>query len=77
MTGTQTELTDAAGAARAIREGRPAVVDRSQETAFRDALEVNGGDARPAGTVEGRNYANGDAVALTLYRPQVRAGDPR
>lgn len=70
LTGTPTELTDAAGAARAIRQGRPAVVDQRLEEQFRAALARDGGDARPAGAVDGRNYANGDRVRLTLYRPQ-------
>ena len=74
LTGTETELTDAAGAARAVREGRPAVVDRSLEAPFREALARDGGDARAVGTVEGRNYSNGDRVALTLYRPQSEGG---
>lgn len=74
LTGTGTELTDAAGAARAVREGRPAVVDRSLDARFREALARDGGDARAVGVIEGRNYSNGDRVALTLYRPQSEGG---
>lgn len=68
LTGTRTELTDGAGAARAIRMGRPAIVEAREEDAFRAALA--GLDALAVGeSVEGRNYSNGDEVSLRLYRP--------
>jgi hypothetical protein len=37
LTGRETELTDPAGAARALAEGRPAIVEERDEAAFRDA----------------------------------------
>jgi 4-amino-4-deoxy-L-arabinose transferase-like glycosyltransferase len=68
LLGTTTELTDPAGAAQAIAEGRPAVVEGRQEKAFQAALVDLGQIARPAGVVEGLDYSDGDKERLTLYR---------
>ncbi|MBO9710622.1 MAG: glycosyltransferase family 39 protein [Caulobacter sp.] len=68
LLGTATELTDPAGAAQAIAEGRPAVVEGRQETAFRKALDALGQPPRPVGVVDGLNYSDGDKERLTLYR---------
>jgi len=68
LLGTATQLTDPAGAARAVAEGRPAVVEARQEPAFRAALAAQGQTARPAGVVEGFDYSDGDDERLTLYR---------
>lgn len=66
--GTTTELTDGAGAARAVAEGRPAIVEAREETPFREVLKTLGLTARPAAVVEGLNYSDGDQERLTIYR---------
>lgn len=68
LLGTTTQLTDPAGAAKAVAQGRPAVVEGRQEPAFRAALAALGQAARPAGVVEGFDYSDGDKERLTLYR---------
>jgi 4-amino-4-deoxy-L-arabinose transferase-like glycosyltransferase len=68
LLGTTTQLTDPAGAAKAVAQGRPAVVEGRQEPAFRAALAALGQAARPAGMVEGFDYSDGDKERLTLYR---------
>ncbi|MFZ0269097.1 ArnT family glycosyltransferase [Caulobacter sp.] len=76
LLGTTTELTDPAGAAEAVAQGRPAVVEGRQETAFLAALAALGQTARPAGVVEGFDYSDGDKERLTLYRgAPIRPGD--
>jgi hypothetical protein len=76
LLGTTTELTDPVGAARAVAQGRPAVVEGRQEKAFRAALAALGQAARPAGVVDGFDYSDGDKERLTLYRgAPVRADD--
>uniref|UniRef100_B0T0Z4 Glycosyl transferase family 39 n=1 Tax=Caulobacter sp. (strain K31) TaxID=366602 RepID=B0T0Z4_CAUSK len=68
LLGTTTELTDPAGAAQAVAEGRPAVVEGRQEKAFQAAMAAQGQAVRPAGVVEGFDYSDGDKERLTLYR---------
>ncbi|CAN5551508.1 phospholipid carrier-dependent glycosyltransferase [soil metagenome] len=68
LLGTTTELTDPAGAAKAVAQGRPAVVEGRQEAAFHAALTALGQAPRPAGVVEGFDYSDGDKERLTLYR---------
>jgi 4-amino-4-deoxy-L-arabinose transferase-like glycosyltransferase len=68
LLGTTTQLTDPAGAAKAVAQGRPAVVEGRQEPAFRAALAALGQAARPAGVIEGFDYSDGDKERLTLYR---------
>jgi 4-amino-4-deoxy-L-arabinose transferase-like glycosyltransferase len=76
LLGTTTELTDPAGAAKAVAQGRPAVVEGRQEKAFQAALAALGQTARPAGVVEGFDYSDGDKERLTLYRgAPIRPGD--
>jgi len=80
LLGTTTQLTDPAGAAKAVAQGRPAVVEGRQEKAFQAALTALGQTARPAGVVEGFDYSDGDKERLTLYRgapirPDDEAGD--
>lgn len=80
LLGTTTELTDPVGAAKAVAQGRPAVVEGRQEKAFQAALAALGQTARPAGVVEGFDYSDGDKERLTLYRgasirPDDEAGD--
>lgn len=68
--GTHTGLGGAEDAAEAIAQGRPAVVEAHEEAAFRKAMAARGLPLRPAGTVGGLNYSNGDDTVLTLYRGQ-------
>ena len=69
LTGRDTELTDAAGAARALAHGRPAIVEERQAQAFREAAARLGVAGRPVGVVDGHNYSQGDDVRLTVYAP--------
>jgi 4-amino-4-deoxy-L-arabinose transferase-like glycosyltransferase len=69
LTGRDTELTDAEGAARALAEGRPAIVEDREAEAFREAAARLGVVGRSAGTVNGYNYSAGDDVRLTVYAP--------
>ncbi|CAN5296595.1 phospholipid carrier-dependent glycosyltransferase [soil metagenome] len=69
LTGADTELTDATGAAKALSEGRPAIVEAHDADAFRRALVAVGAGGRAVGTVFGHNYSSGDDVSLTIYAP--------
>ncbi len=69
--GTETALTDAQGAADAIAEGRPAIVEDAARQPFLDAVRAYGVTAAPVGEVRGLNYSKGDRVHLTLYRSLV------
>ncbi|MGV8929303.1 MAG: ArnT family glycosyltransferase [Brevundimonas sp.] len=69
LTGRDTELTDAAGAARALAEGRPAIVEARDADAFREAAAELGVTGRAVGVVNGHNYSKGDDVSLTVYAP--------
>ena len=69
LTGRATELTDAAGAARALAEGRPAIVEARDADAFSAASADLGVTGRAVGVVEGHNYSRGDEVSLTVYAP--------
>ena len=69
LTGTDTRLTNAAGAAMALSEGRPAIVEAADADAFRRALLATGAAGRAVGTVTGHNYSTGDDVSLTIYAP--------
>ena len=55
-------------AAAAIAAGRPAVVEEREQGAFLAALAAAGLSPRPAGTISGVDYSNGDDMTLTLYR---------
>jgi 4-amino-4-deoxy-L-arabinose transferase-like glycosyltransferase len=66
--GTATELTDGEGAADAVSEGRPAVVEGREEKPFRDAMTTLGLTPHPVANVEGLNYSDGDKERLTIYR---------
>ncbi len=76
LLGTTTELTDPAGAAKAVAQGRPAVVEGRQEKAFQVALAALGQTARPAGVVEGFDYSDGDKERLTLYHDPCGRSSP-
>ena len=69
LTGRDTELTDAAGAARALSEGRPVIVEARDADAFRAAAAELGVTGRVVGEVDGHNYSKGDDVSLTVYAP--------
>lgn len=69
LTGRDTELTDAAGAARALAEGRPVIVEARDADAFREAAAQLGVTGRAVGEVDGHNYSKGDDVSLTVYAP--------
>jgi 4-amino-4-deoxy-L-arabinose transferase-like glycosyltransferase len=69
LTGRETELTDAAGAARALAEGRPVIVEGRDADAFSAASAELGVTGRAVGVVNGHNYSRGDDVRLTVYAP--------
>lgn len=69
LTGRDTQLTDADGAAKALSEGRPAIVEDRDAEAFRAASARMGVTGRSVGQVRGFNYASGDDTALTVYAP--------
>jgi 4-amino-4-deoxy-L-arabinose transferase-like glycosyltransferase len=69
LTGRNTELTDGTGAARALAEGRPVIVEARDADAFREATAELGVTGRVVGTVNGHNYSKGDDVSLTVYAP--------
>ena len=69
LTGRDTELTDATGAARALAEGRPVIVEGRDADAFREAAADLGVAGRAVGVVNGHNYSKGDDVSLTVYAP--------
>ena len=71
LTGRETQLTDATGAAKALAEGRPAIVEARDDRSFRMALAELGTSGRSVGEVRGHNYSNGDDVRLTVYAPTV------
>ena len=71
--GPAARATDAVEAARAVSDGRPAVVEARHDAAFRAALSRLGGDSRAETRVTGVNYANGERVELILYRPTTRS----
>ncbi len=74
LTGRETELTDAAGAARALAEGRPVIVEARDADAFSAAAAELGVTGRAVGVVDGHNYSRGDDVRLTVYAPAGGAG---
>jgi len=80
LTGRATELTDAEGAARALAEGRPAIVEAHDADAFHQSSARLGVTGRAVGVVTGHNYSSGDDVSLTVYAPPGAAettGDRR
>ena len=80
LTGRATQLTDAEGAARALAEGRPAIVEARDAEAFAQAAARLGVTGRAVGEVSGHNYSTGDDVNLTVYAPpgsEVSPGSAR
>jgi len=66
--GTDTQLDGPAEAAEAISEGRPAVVESREDSAFRAALPRYGAQAALVSTVQGLDYSNGRETTLRIYR---------
>ena len=66
--GTDTGLGGGAEAAKAVADGRPAVVERSAQPQFLAALKAAGLSPRPAGAISGVDYSNARDMTLTLYR---------
>jgi 4-amino-4-deoxy-L-arabinose transferase-like glycosyltransferase len=80
LTGRDTELTDAEGAARALAQGRPVIVESHDADAFHQSSARLGVTGRAVGVVTGHNYSSGDDVSLTVYAPPGTAeagGDRR
>lgn len=75
LLGTETELGNAEDAARAVEQGRPAVIEDRVADAFLRALAARKVKAAPAGTVRAYDYARGEPISLTVYRPGP-AGSP-
>lgn len=72
LLGTSTELDGPVEAARAVVEGRPAIVEDRENRAFRLALAAFGGRAREVAEVDGVNYSKGDPMRLRVYvSPEV------
>ncbi len=69
LAGRDTELTDAMGAAKALADGRPAIVEARDAEAFRLATVRTGVPGTAVAVVTGHNYSSGDDVRLTLYAP--------
>ncbi|MES2861045.1 MAG: glycosyltransferase family 39 protein [Pseudomonadota bacterium] len=74
LTGRDTELTNAMGAAKALADGRPAIVEDRDAEAFRAATARTGVPGTAVGVVTGHNYSSGDDVRLTLYAPPDAPG---
>src|SRR5262249_15393394 len=72
LVGTNTQLTDGAGAAEALRGGggycRFALVEAREQRAFAQRAEALGLRYAPGPRIEGININNGRQVAITIYR---------
>jgi 4-amino-4-deoxy-L-arabinose transferase-like glycosyltransferase len=73
--GSTTQLGDGADAAEAIAEGRPAIVEGRQESAFQSDLVEDGARARRGGEVRGLDYSNNQHDILRIYRPPLQAAN--
>jgi 4-amino-4-deoxy-L-arabinose transferase-like glycosyltransferase len=67
--GAGAELGDAAEAAAAIDEGRPAIVEASEDAAFLRAARGLGVKPRAAARVEAFDYVLARPISLTIYAP--------
>lgn len=77
LLGADTELGDAEDAARAISEGRPAVVEDKAADAFVRALAAGQLKASPAATIKGYDYVRRNPISLTIYHPGLpRSPEP-
>jgi len=69
LLGTDTRLTDGAGAAEAgAQEGGLALIEDRERGSFLAHLAEVEGDAVPVDSLDGLNYSRGKKVHLTLYR---------
>lgn len=69
LLGTATQFATGARAGALLpEEGGLAVVERAEEGAFQAAMTQRGMHAEARATIAGRNYSNGRAVSLALYR---------
>jgi 4-amino-4-deoxy-L-arabinose transferase-like glycosyltransferase len=76
--GTPTELDGAEGAAQAIAENRPAIVEAREAEAFRRALATRGVTVREVARVVGLNYSKGDDVSLGVFvSPEAKVREVR
>ena len=66
--GARTETGDGRLAAQAIAEGRPAVVEASEEARFQVALRRRGVRAEVVDEITAYDYALGRDLKLTVYR---------
>jgi 4-amino-4-deoxy-L-arabinose transferase-like glycosyltransferase len=69
LLGSDTELGDAADAAQAIAEGRPAIVEQRQTVAFQAALAAQHVAARRSGEGAGLDYSNNQHDVLQIFLP--------
>lgn len=65
--GTDTELYGPAEAAKAIAEGRPAIVEAREDAGFQAAVKARGGRAEEVAKIGGLNYSKGDPMTLRVY----------
>lgn len=66
--GAETEFADARAAARAINEGRPAIVEASDHAEFAELLARFDLHAEAVATVKGLDYSENRPVTLTIWR---------
>ena len=76
LLGAETELGSPEDAARAVAEGRPAVVEQAAVDAFLRALAAHDLKAVPAATIKGYDYVRGDPISLTIYSPPLPPRPP-
>jgi hypothetical protein len=69
LLGTRTQLEGGPEAAKALADGRPAIVEQRVEPEFRAAAAALGLRPEAAAVVVGQNYSNGDDQRLVIYRP--------
>lgn len=74
LAGTETRLTDGAGAADFLRGGpcRFAVIDRSQERSFAQRADAIGLRYTPMPRVQGINISGGREVSIGLFRSEAQ-----
>ncbi len=65
--GASTEIGDGALAARAVADGRPAIVELGEDARFRQAAADLGVRPQPIGRIEAYDYAAGRQVTVTVY----------
>ena len=77
LLGTETRTGGVRVALQAVAEGRPAVVERRLGDEFLSALARRGLKAEPAAEVKAYDYARGEPIYLTVYRPLPPEGAVR